>query len=67
MGPKKRKRDSSETSGATNVPTHCVIHFPDSSEQGFTPLTEVRLKTKGHLQNETCPASRFKATYVRNL
>ena len=43
MGPKKRKRDSSETSGATNVPTHCVIHFPDSSEQGFTPLTEERL------------------------
>ena len=44
MAPKKRKRDGSETGAESSTSgTICVIHFPDSSEKAFTPLTEERL------------------------
>lgn len=43
MAPKKRKRDSSETNEPSTSRTLCVIHFQDSSAQGFTPLTDERL------------------------
>lgn len=43
MAPKKRKPDSSETNEPLTSRTLWVIHFPDSSAQGFTPLTDERL------------------------
>ncbi len=45
MAPKKRKRDLSQTgdASASQTPKICVIHFLDSSGQGFTQLTEDRL------------------------
>ena len=39
MGPKKRKRETSESEPLH----HCVIHFENSTGQGFTTLTDERL------------------------
>ena len=44
MDRKKRKRVSSEADEQlVQSRTICVIHFPNSAEQGFTPFTEERL------------------------